>query len=87
MTSVKDAVKESLVGTSQEPQPSQQIKSYFLRHARKDEETGELYMSQEDFVNAIAPKYEDYVSHPDPCRSSPGLCCMCHTIRKGSLLG
>ncbi|GLA22612.1 mitochondrial aspartate-glutamate transporter agc1 [Aspergillus niger] len=60
MASVKDAVKESLVGTSQEPQPSQQIKSNFLRHARKDEETGELYMSQEDFVNAIAPKYEDY---------------------------
>ncbi|OJJ99741.1 hypothetical protein ASPACDRAFT_78693 [Aspergillus aculeatus ATCC 16872] len=60
MTSVKDAVKESLVGSSSEPQPSQQIKSHFLRHARKDEASGDLYMTEDDFIDAIAPKHEDY---------------------------
>ena len=28
----------------------------------KDEETGELYMGEEEFVNAVAPPAEDYVS-------------------------
>ncbi|KAL4883013.1 mitochondrial carrier domain-containing protein [Aspergillus karnatakaensis] len=61
MTSVKEAVKESLVGTTiDEPNLSQQIKANFQRHARKDEETGELYMTEADFVDAIAPKHEDY---------------------------
>ncbi|KAK1143883.1 mitochondrial aspartate-glutamate transporter agc1 [Aspergillus melleus] len=60
MASVKDAVKESLMGTSDEPKPSQQAKANFHRHARKNEATGELYMTEEDFVQAIAPKHEDY---------------------------
>jgi solute carrier family 25 aspartate/glutamate transporter 12/13 len=63
MASVKDAVKESLVGSStDQSQPSHQAKNNFLRYARKDEATGELYMTEDDFVNAIAPKHEDYVS-------------------------
>jgi solute carrier family 25 aspartate/glutamate transporter 12/13 len=63
MASVKEAVKESLVGTTiEEPGLSKQIRANFLRHARKDEETGELYMTESDFVEAIAPKHEDYVS-------------------------
>lgn len=63
MTSVKEAVKESLVGaTVDEPNLSRQVKANFLRHARKDAETGELYMTEPDFVEAIAPKHEDYVS-------------------------
>ncbi|KAL2866235.1 citrin [Aspergillus lucknowensis] len=61
MTSVKEAVKESLVGsTLDETGLSKQIRANFLRHARKDEETGELYMTEADFVDAIAPKHEDY---------------------------
>ncbi|PLB46010.1 mitochondrial carrier protein [Aspergillus steynii IBT 23096] len=60
MASVKDAVKESLMGTSDEPQPSQQAKANFHRYARKDEATGELFMTEDDFVEAIAPKHEDY---------------------------
>ncbi|GMF78854.1 unnamed protein product [Aspergillus oryzae] len=60
---VKDAVKESLVGSStDQSQPSSQAKTNFLRHARKDEGTGDLYMTEDDFINAIAPKHEDYVS-------------------------
>lgn len=67
MTGVKEAVKESLVGTTvDEPSLSKQVKANFIKHARKDEATGELYMTEADFVNAIAPKHEDYVSfHPD----------------------
>lgn len=62
MASVKETVKASLVGTVEEPQLSQQVKANFLQHARKDENTGELYMTEEDFIDAVAPKQEDYVS-------------------------
>ncbi|KAL2824030.1 mitochondrial carrier domain-containing protein [Aspergillus cavernicola] len=61
MTSVKEAVKESLVGTTiDEPKLSAQVKANFIRHAHKDEESGNLYMTESDFVEAIAPKHEDY---------------------------
>lgn len=64
MSNVKATVKESLIGSSAEQsQPvSQQIRANFYRNARKDEQTGDLYMNQDDFVNAIAPAHEDYVS-------------------------
>jgi solute carrier family 25 aspartate/glutamate transporter 12/13 len=64
MATVKETVKASLVGTSEEPQLSQQIKSHFLQYARKDENTGELCMTEEEFINAIAPKNQDYVGIP-----------------------
>ncbi|KAI9790457.1 MAG: mitochondrial aspartate-glutamate transporter agc1 [Peltula sp. TS41687] len=60
MASVKDAVKETLVGVSREPQLSAQVKAHFERHSRKDEGTGEMFMTEEDFVAAIAPEGEDY---------------------------
>lgn len=62
MATIKEAVKESLVGVSQEPQLSQQSRATFIRNSRKDEESGEAYMIEEDFINAIAPAEEDYVS-------------------------
>lgn len=62
MTGVKESVKELLVGSTEEPQPSVQIKENFIRHAQKDEATGELYMTENEFINAIAPSHEDYVS-------------------------
>lgn len=66
MADVKGAIKASLVGTSApEPPITKQIQSHFLQHARTDEKTGELYMTEEDFINAVAPKYEDYVSGDD----------------------
>lgn len=64
MPSVKEAVKQSLVGSSDELQLSHQIKANFHHYARKDNQSGELYMLEDDFINAIAPKDEDYVS---PC--------------------
>lgn len=58
---VKTAVKESLVGTTVEPGLSQQARSTFEKYARHTE-NGESYMAEEDFVDAIAPEGEDYVS-------------------------
>lgn len=63
---IKETVKETLVGTAiDEPdaQLSAQSRARFNAHAVKDAETGELYMGQDEFINAIAPEDEDYVSH------------------------
>ena len=60
--SLTESVKETLLGTTVEPQLSQQFKATFESHARQAEvEGGDPYMTEEDFVNAIAPKDEDYV--------------------------
>ncbi|KAJ6085993.1 hypothetical protein N7486_010274 [Penicillium sp. IBT 16267x] len=59
MSSVTETVKEKLVGSTEEPQLSHQARSNFLRHAQKDE-NGEPFMNEEDFINAVAPKQEDY---------------------------
>ncbi|KAF7184989.1 Calcium-binding mitochondrial carrier protein Aralar2 [Pseudocercospora fuligena] len=57
---VKDGVKETLLGTEEEPQLSQQTRGDFMSHAIKDEESGEYYMTEKEFVNAVAPEGEDY---------------------------
>ncbi|KAG5994098.1 hypothetical protein E4U43_003320 [Claviceps pusilla] len=62
---VKETVKETLVGTTTEEEPghaplSAQSRARFNSHAVKDAETGELYMGQDEFINAIAPEDEDY---------------------------
>ena len=61
MATAKQAVKESLLGTTREPELSQQTKAAFDRNARQDDATGEFFMTEEDFVNAIAPASENYV--------------------------
>ena len=62
MATAKQAVKETLLGTTREPELSQQTKATFDRNSRQDEATGDTYMTEEDFVNAIAPASENYVS-------------------------
>ncbi len=62
MATVKESIKESLVGSTQEPQLSQQIRQNFLRKAKVDQKTGEPYMTEDEFIDAIAPVGEDYVS-------------------------
>ncbi|KAG5970855.1 hypothetical protein E4U55_001429 [Claviceps digitariae] len=62
---VKETVKETLVGTTIEEEPghpplSAQSRARFNSYAVKDAETGELYMGQEEFINAISPDDEDY---------------------------
>ena len=62
MATIQGAVKESLLGTTREPELSTQARATFDRHARKDEASGELFMTEHEFINAIAPEGEDYVS-------------------------
>ena len=62
MATVQEAVKESLLGTTREPQLSQQAKANFDKNSAIDDSNGERYMTEDDFVNAIAPTGEDYVS-------------------------
>lgn len=64
VTKVTETVKESLLGTdlANDEQLSASTKATFVRYAKKDESNGELFMEEEDFVNAIAPVEEDYVS-------------------------
>jgi hypothetical protein len=60
---VKEAVKETLVGTTDEAtQLSAQTKARFLSKAVKDDSTGELYLGPSEFIDAVAPNSEDYVS-------------------------
>ncbi|KAJ5775903.1 uncharacterized protein N7511_000914 [Penicillium nucicola] len=59
MASVKEAVKEQLLGSHEGPQLSHQARTNFIRHAQKDE-NGELFMDEDNFINAVAPKQEDY---------------------------
>lgn len=62
MATAKIAIKESLLGTTKEPELSTQSKATFNRYARQYEETQDPFMTEEDFVNAIAPERENYVS-------------------------
>lgn len=59
---VTETVKEALLGTEDEPQLSAQTRMDFLRHAIKDSESGDFYMTEQQFIDAIAPEAEDYVS-------------------------
>lgn len=57
-----EAVKQTFVGTTIEPELSQEVRATFDRHSIQDAATGERYMTQKEFVEAIAPVNEDYVS-------------------------
>lgn len=61
MAAAKTAIKESLLGTERNPELSTQTKSTFDRNARQDESSDEAYMTENDFINAIAPEGESYV--------------------------
>lgn len=72
MATVKEQAKEALLGTTEEPQLSQQTRAIFSQHAKEDEKTGERYLGEEEFVDAIAPRGEDYVCirfNSTPCAS------------------
>ncbi|KAK5993249.1 Electrogenic aspartate/glutamate antiporter SLC25A12 [Cladobotryum mycophilum] len=57
---VKEAVKESLLGTEEPTKLSAQTKARFNSHAIKDTETGELYLGSDEFINAVVSHNEDY---------------------------
>jgi len=69
VATVKEVVKETLVG-HKEPEPeaeklSTQTKARFTKHAVPDAETGELFLGHQEFIDAVAPPEEDYVSQPN----------------------
>ncbi len=62
VSTVREAVKDSLIGTKEPVQLSVQTKARFNSFAIKDAETGDHYMGPDEFINAVAPPAEDYVS-------------------------
>lgn len=79
MATVQAQVKESLLGTTREPELSTQTRQTFDRHAKKDETTGEFYMTEHEFVDAIAPATEDYVSQINFAHQcQPNVACSMH---------
>jgi len=64
LVKAKEVVKETLLGSEQAEsvQLSAQSKATFEKNAKTDEATGESYIGEEEFINAIAPEGEDYVS-------------------------
>lgn len=61
MATVTAKVQESLLGVEAPANLSTESRARFLQHARQEED-GETYMYPDDFINAIAPPEEDYVS-------------------------
>ncbi|KAH9904832.1 calcium-binding mitochondrial carrier protein Aralar1 [Xylariomycetidae sp. FL2044] len=59
-TTVTEAVKETLLGTEEPVTLSASHRASFIDNAKKDEQTGELYMGPDEFIEAIAPPDEDY---------------------------
>lgn len=74
LVKAKEVVKETLLGSEQveEVHLSAQSKATFEKNARADEATGESYMGEEEFINAVAPEDEDYVSINGHC-IAPGI--------------
>lgn len=58
-----EALKEAVVGTHEPEQLAAHTKARFAQYAVKDADSGELYLGPEEFINAVAPKGEDFVSH------------------------
>lgn len=58
---VKESLKETLLGTEETENVSTESKNRFLEYATLEED-GEKFMTPDDFINAIAPPEEDYVS-------------------------
>lgn len=63
---VKETLKEAVVGSDEPAQLSAQSKARFTSNAVKDPETGELYMGSDEFISAITPSTEDFVSWAPP---------------------
>lgn len=65
-TVVREVVKETFKGSGAVEEPSHQLsaqsRARFNAHASRDPETGELFMGPDEFINAVAPENEDYVS-------------------------
>ena len=63
MAALKEEVREVLLGTTDEPQLSHVTRAAFMKHAQKDDTTGDYFLNEEAFIDAVAPESEDYVSN------------------------
>jgi solute carrier family 25 aspartate/glutamate transporter 12/13 len=63
MAALSEQVGEVLLGTTDEPQLSHRTRAAFMKHAKKDEATGEYFLNEDAFIEAVAPESEDYVSN------------------------
>ncbi|KAI1262459.1 mitochondrial carrier domain-containing protein [Xylariaceae sp. FL1019] len=59
-TAVKEAVKETLLGTEDPVNLSVSTRAIFFNNAIKDKESGDHVLGREEFIEAIAPSDEDY---------------------------
>ncbi|KAI1312886.1 mitochondrial carrier domain-containing protein [Xylaria venustula] len=57
---VKEAVKDTLLGSEEPADLSASYRATFLSNAKKDAATGEPVMGPDEFIAAIAPADEDY---------------------------
>jgi solute carrier family 25 (mitochondrial aspartate/glutamate transporter), member 12/13 len=62
MATVTESVGKALLGSNEDPNLSQQTRAAFAKYAVKDPETGERFLGENEFIDAIAPASEDYVS-------------------------
>jgi solute carrier family 25 (mitochondrial aspartate/glutamate transporter), member 12/13 len=53
LATVKEQVKESLVGTEEVSGLSAQTRAQFYQGAKKDEQTGDLYLDENAFIDAM----------------------------------
>ena len=63
MAALSEQVGEVLLGTTDKPQLSQRTRAAFMKYAQKDEATGEYFLNEDAFIEAVAPESEDYVSN------------------------
>jgi solute carrier family 25 aspartate/glutamate transporter 12/13 len=70
-TAVKEAVKETLIGAEEPVQLSTQTRARFNQNAIQDAASGDLFLGEEQFINAVAPLTEDYVSTSSPNSRKP----------------
>jgi solute carrier family 25 aspartate/glutamate transporter 12/13 len=71
MATVTEEVREVLLGTDHEPQLSQLTRAAFMKHAQKDA-AGDYFLTEDQFIEAVAPESEDYVRWPVCGTSSHG---------------
>ena len=60
MATVKEQVGEVLLGTTEAPELTGIMRQTFFRHAAQDE-SGNYYLDEKNFIDAVAPESEDYV--------------------------
>jgi solute carrier family 25 (mitochondrial aspartate/glutamate transporter), member 12/13 len=62
MATATEKVHDVLLGVNEEEPLSAQARATFMRFSKQDPNTGERYLGEQEFIDAVAPENEDYVS-------------------------